>query len=93
MVTRYVAIRGQFPIRVDFKTNVTQSVLGCYIHEYGLDFIGLYETFEQALNDIMINEMFIDSLNLDDLEHQPSTDDNTIFFLENCWNLEYNGGV
>lgn len=92
MITRFVAVRGQFPIKVDFKTNITQSVLDCYIHEYGLDFIGLYETFEEALSDTIINEMFIDSLNLDDVEHQPSTDDITICFLENCLALEYNGG-
>jgi len=88
MFTRYLAIRGQFPIRVDFKTYLDEfKLIEQYTNVYGIDFISLSETYEQALNDIMINELFIGSLDTEDLEYQPSTDTNTISHLEKCLQL------
>lgn len=88
MFTRYLALRGQFPIRVDFKTHLDEfKLIEHYTNVYGIDFISLSETYEQALNDIMINELFIGSLDVEDLEHQPSTDTNTIAHLEKCLQL------
>ena len=88
MFTRYLAIRGQFPIRVDFKTTLDEyKLIEQYTNVYGIDFISLSETYEQALNDIMINELFIGSLDEAELEHQPSTDTNTIEHLEKCLQL------
>lgn len=84
MNTRYLAVRGCEPIQVTFKTNLTQSMIDCYIQQYGLDFISITETYEQALNDIEIDKMFFDSITPDRIE--------TELFLERCLQLEYNGG-
>lgn len=85
MNTYYLAIRGCQPIPVQFKTNITQSTLDCYIKQYGLDFIGLYEDYKTAKDDIELDKLFFNSLNLDLID--------TINYLERCLQLEYNGGI
>lgn len=78
----YLAIRGCEPIEVQFKTNITQSTLDCYIKQYGMDFIGLYEDYETAMKDIELDNYFFDSLASLDLI-------DTINYLERCYQLEY----
>ena len=78
----YLAIRGCKPIPVQFKTNITQSTLDCYIKQYGMDFIGLYEDYETAMKDIELDDYFFDSLASLDLI-------DTINHLERCYQLEY----
>lgn len=81
----YLAIRGCEPIPVIFKTNLTQSKIDCYIQQYGLDFIGIYNNeleCEQAIE--------LDSYLFDDFyRHQDRID--TINHLERCYQLEYKG--
>lgn len=81
MNTYYLAIRGCQPIPVQFKTNITQSTLDCYINQYGLDFIGLYEDYETAKDDIELDELFFNSISIDLID--------TINHLERCYKLEY----
>lgn len=77
----YLAIRGCEPIEVKFKTNLTQSTIDCYIQAYGLDFIGLYESYMEAIDSLLIDEEFFNSLTSDIVD--------TINHLERCYKLEY----
>lgn len=85
MITRYLAVTGRLPIEIKFKSNITQSTLDCYINQYGLDFIGLFETYEQALDNLFINETCFQNLSIEFVD--------TIAHLERCLQLEYNGGI
>lgn len=77
----YLAIRGCEPIPVIFKTNLTQSKIDCYIQQYGLDFIGLYEDYDSAKASLLINEYYFEDFKQDLVD--------TINHLERCYQLEY----
>lgn len=81
MGTYYLAIKGCEPIQVQFKTNITESILDCYINQYGLDFIGLYETYQECKQALQVDYYLFgdDKFNLID----------TINFLERCYKLNY----
>lgn len=79
----YVAIRGCEPIPVVFKTNLTQSKIDCYIQQYGLDFIGIYNNRLECEQAIELDEYLFH----DFYRHQDRID--TINHLERCYQLEY----
>lgn len=79
----YIAIRGCEPIPVIFKTNLTQSKIDCYIQQYGLDFIGIYNNILECKQAIELNNyLFNDPYFTQDLI-------DTINHLERCYQLEY----
>ena len=77
----YLAIKGCEPIPVIFKTNITNSTLDCYIKQYGLDFIGLYENYIECLQAIELENYLFYNLNQDIIDN--------INHLERCYKLEY----
>lgn len=81
MNTYYLAIKGCEPIQVQFKSNLTQSTIDCYIQQYGLDFIGIYETYQDAKQALQVDYyLFGDDrfISIDTINH-----------LERCYQLEY----
>ena len=85
MNTYYLAIKGCQPIQVQFKTNLTQSTIDCYIQQYGLDFIGIYNNILECKQSIELDEYLFH----DFYRHQDHID--TINHLERCYQLEYKG--
>lgn len=81
----YLAIRGCEPIPVIFKTNLTQSKIDCYIQQYGLDFIGIYNNILECKQAIELDSYLFD----DFYRHQDIIDN--INHLERCYQLEYKG--
>lgn len=81
MNTYYLAIKGCEPIQVHFKTNLTQSAIDCYIQQYGLDFIGLYETYQDAKQAIQVDYYLFGNDRFNSID--------TINHLERCYQLEY----
>lgn len=79
----YLAIRGCKPIPVIFKTNLTQSKIDCYIQQYGLDFIGIYNNILECKQAIELDEYLFHSF----YRQQDLVD--TINHLERCYQLEY----
>lgn len=77
----YLAIKGCEPIPVIFKTNLTQSKIDCYIQQYGLDFIGIYNNILECKQAIELNEYLFSDLNQDLIDN--------INHLERCYKLEY----
>lgn len=77
----YLAVKGCEPIQVQFKTNLTQSVIDCYIRQYGLDFIGLYETYQDCKQAIQIDYYLFGNDRFNSID--------TINHLERCYQLEY----
>lgn len=85
MNTYYLSIKGCEPIQVQFKSNLTQSTIDCYIQQYGLDFIGIYETYQGAKQAIELDSYLFH----DFYRHQDIIDN--INHLERCYQLEYKG--
>lgn len=77
----YLAIKGYEPIQVQFKTNLTQSVIDYYIQQYGLDFIGLYETYQDCKQAIQVDYYLFGNDRFNSID--------TINHLERCYQLEY----
>jgi len=84
MTTKYLAIKGCEPIQVQFKTNITKAILDCYINQYGLDFIGIYETYQDAKKAVQVDYYLFGNDTFNQID--------TIYFLERCYNLEYTEG-
>jgi hypothetical protein len=82
MNTYYLAIKGYEPIQVTLKTNLTQSTIDSYIQIYGLDFIGFYETYQDAKQALRVDYYLFgnDRFNKIDI----------INHLERCYNINYN---
>lgn len=81
MKTYYLAIKGREPIQVQFKTNLTQSKIDCYIQQYGLDFIGIYETYQDAKQALQVDYYLFGDDRFNQID--------TINHLERCYQLEY----
>lgn len=81
MNTYYLAIRGCEPIPVIFKTNLTQSKIDCYVQQYGLDFIGIYNNILECKQAIELDWYLFNDFNQDIID--------TINYLERCYQLEY----
>lgn len=81
MNTYYLAIKGYEPIQVTFKTNLTQSTIDCYIQQYGLDFIGIYETYQDAKQALQVDYYLFGDDRFNQID--------TINHLERCYQLEY----
>ena len=77
----YLAIRGCEPIPVIFKTNLTQSKIDCYIQQYGLDFIGIYNNILECEQAIELDWYLFNDFNQNIID--------TINHLERCYQLEY----
>lgn len=77
----YLAIRGCEPIEVKFKTNLTQSKIDCYIQQYGLDFIGIYNNILDCKKAIELDWYLFNDFNQDIIDN--------INYLERCYKLEY----
>lgn len=82
MNTYYLAIKGCEPIQVQFKTNLTQSKIDYYVQQYGLDFIGIYETYKDCKHALQVDYYLFgnDRFNKIDI----------INHLERCYNINYN---
>lgn len=81
MNTYYLAIKGCEPIQVQFKSNLTQSTIDCYIQQYGLDFIGIYETYQDAKQALQVDYYLFGDDRFNSID--------TINHLERCYQLEY----
>ena len=81
MITYYIAIRGCEPIPVIFKTNLTQSKIDCYVQQYGLDFIGIYNNILECKQAIELDWYLFNDFNQDIIDN--------INHLERCYQLEY----
>lgn len=77
----YLAIRGCEPIPIIFKTNLTQSKIDCYVQQYGLDFIGIYNNILECRQAIELDWYLFNDFNQDIID--------TINHLERCYQLEY----
>lgn len=81
MNTYYLAIKGCTPIQVTFKTNLTQSTIDCYSKQYGLDYIGIYETYQDAIKALQVDYYLFGNDRFNQID--------TINHLERCYQLEY----
>lgn len=84
MTTRYIAVKKRNPIQVKLKSNITASFIDSQINLYGTDFIGIYETYADAVKAIQVDYYLFGN----DVFNQVDT----IHFLERCYNLEYTEG-
>lgn len=84
MITRYLALKYVDPIEVKIKDGVSLfNMLDMYIEQYGECFIGLTDTYEDA-----IEEQVVHYIEFGDMEL--CQDLITLDYLENCYNLEVN---
>ena len=82
MITRYLTIRNLDPIRVDFKDGVNlMLVIYNYLDFYGDEFLGLMDTYEDALDLLAEDYLEYGDINI-------TTDISTVLFLEDCLALE-----
>lgn len=82
MITRYLTLKYIDPIEVKIKDELSLfNVLDVYIKQYGECFIGLMDTYEDA-----IQEQVAHYLEFGDIEL--CQDLLTLEYLENCYNLE-----
>lgn len=79
----YLAIKGCEPIQVQFKTNLTDSLRDVYSKQYGVDFIGLYETYQDCKQAIQVDYYLFGNDRFNQID--------TINHLERCYQLEYKG--
>lgn len=87
MKTRYLALRGRNPIKVDFKDGVDMMfVMMNYIGFYGDDFLGLMDTQEEALE--ILAEDYVEFGDV-----HVTNDIDTVLFLENCLELELDTNI
>lgn len=81
MTTKYLAIKGYDIQQVRFKQDViTMDIICNYIEDYGTDFIGIFDTFNEAKYHLLADYILFgdDNLgNLKDVEH-----------LERCLQLD-----
>lgn len=77
----YLAIKGCEPQQLQFKTNLTQSTIDSYIQQYGLDFIGIYETYQDAKQALQVDYYLFGNDRFNQID--------TINHLERCYQLEY----
>lgn len=79
MTTRYLAIKKRNPIQVKFKDKITTEYINSQIDIYGTDFIGIYETYQDAVRAIQVDYYLFGN--------EPFNQIDTIHFLERCYNL------
>lgn len=84
MITRYLTLKYVDPIEVKIEDELSLfNLLAVYIEQYGECFIGLMDTYEDA-----IQEQVVHYLEFGDIEL--CQDLITLDYLENCYNLEVN---
>lgn len=81
----YVAIKGNNPIQVQFKNGLTQQILDTYIQVYGLSFIGIYETYQDAKKAIEVDYFLFGNDKFNKVD--------TINFLEKCLALKLDTNI